>query len=44
MSESEDDLWTVQIEGADRMLSAKKFSQVVVSETGYIAVMHIMDP
>lgn len=44
VSESEDDLWAVQIKGADRMLSAKKFSQVVVSETGHMAVMHTMDP
>ena len=44
MSESEDDLWAVQIKGADRMLSAKKFSQVVVSVTGHMAVMHTMDP
>ncbi len=44
MSESEDDLWAVQVNGADRMLSAKKFSQVVVSETGHMAVMHTMDP
>lgn len=44
MSESEDDLWAVQVKGADRMLSAQRFSQVVVSETGHMAVMHTMDP
>ena len=44
MSESEDDLWAVQVKGADRMLSAKGFSQVVVSETGHMAVMHTMNP
>ena len=44
MSDDEDDLWAVQIEGADRMLSAQRFSQVVVADTGHMAVMHTMDP
>lgn len=44
MSENENDLWAVQIQGADRMLSSRHFSQVIVSETGHMAVMHTMDP
>jgi len=44
MSEDEDDLWAVQVEGAPRMLDAPRFSQVVVAETGHMAVMNTMDP
>lgn len=44
MSSDENDLWTVQIEGADKILSAQRFSQVVVAETGHMAVMNTMDP
>lgn len=44
MSDSEDDLWAVRVKGAERMLSAKGISQVVVSETGHMAVMHTMNP
>jgi hypothetical protein len=44
MSDDENDMWAVQVEGANRMLSAHKFSQVVVAETGHMAVMHTMDP
>ncbi len=44
MSADEDDLWAVQVEGADKMLSAPRFSQVVVAETGHMAVMNTMSP
>jgi hypothetical protein len=44
MSDDENDLWAVQVKGADRMLSTPGFSQVVVSETGRMAVMNTMDP
>jgi hypothetical protein len=44
MSDDENDLWAVQVTGADRMLSTPGFSQVVVSETGRMAVMNTMDP
>lgn len=44
MSDDENDLWAVQVNGADRMLSTPGFSQVVVSETGRMAVMNTMDP
>lgn len=44
MSDDEDDLWAVQVDGADKMLSSERFSQVVVAETGHMAVMHTMPP
>ena len=44
MSDDEDDLWAVQVAGAEKMLSAPRFSQVVVSETGHMAVMNTMSP
>ncbi len=44
MSADENDLWAVQVEGADKMLSAPRFSQVVVAETGHMAVMNTMSP
>ena len=44
MSENEDDLWAVQVEGAPKMLDSRKYSQVVVAETGHMAVMNTMDP
>jgi hypothetical protein len=44
MSDDEDDLWAVQVAGAERMLSAPRFSQVVVAETGHMAVMNTMNP
>ena len=44
LSDDEDDMWAVQVAGGNRMLSAHKFSQVVVAETGHMAVMHTMDP
>ena len=44
MSADENDLWAVQVEGADKMLSAPRFSQVVVTQTGHMAVMNTMSP
>lgn len=44
MSADENDMWAVQVQGADKMLSAPRFSQVVVAETGHMAVMNTMNP
>ena len=44
MSDDEEDLWAVQVAGAEKMLSAPRFSQVVVAETGHMAVMNTMNP
>lgn len=44
MSSDENDLWAVQVEGGDKMLSSERFSQVVVAETGHMAVMNTMNP
>ncbi len=44
MSADENDLWAVQVDGAEKMLSAPRFSQVVVAETGHMAVMNTMIP
>ena len=44
MSADENDLWAVQVDGAEKMLSAPRFSQVIVAETGHMAVMNTMNP
>jgi hypothetical protein len=44
MSDFEDDLWAVQIGDGNRMLGSRRFRQVIVSETGHMAVMDTMDP
>jgi len=44
MSSDENDLRAVQVKGADRILSSERFSQVVVAETGHMAVMNTMNP
>ena len=44
MSDFDDDLWAVQIRDGNKMLDARRFSQVIVSETGHMAVMNTMDP
>lgn len=44
MSADENDLWAVEVAGADRILGAQRFSQVVVAETGHMAVVNTMDP
>lgn len=43
-SDFDDDLWAVQISDGNRMLGTKRFSQVIVSETGHMAVMSTLDP
>lgn len=44
MSDFDNDLWSVQISDGNRMLGSKRFSQVVVSDTGHMAVMHTLAP
>jgi hypothetical protein len=44
MSDFEDDLWAVQISDGNKMLGSRRFSQVIVSETGHMAVMDTMSP
>lgn len=44
MSDFDDDLWAVQISDGNRMLGSRRFSQVVVSETGHMAVMNTLAP
>jgi hypothetical protein len=44
MSADENDLWAVQVNGGEKMLNAPRFSQVVVAETGHMAVMNTMSP
>ena len=44
MCADENDVWAVQVDGAEKMLSAPRFSQVVVAETGHMAVMNTMNP
>jgi hypothetical protein len=44
MSDFDDDLWAVQISDGNRMLGSRRFSQVVVSETGHMSVMNAIDP
>ncbi len=44
MSADENDLWAVQVDGAEKMLRASRFSQVVVAEPGYMAVLNTMNP
>lgn len=44
MNSNEDDLWAVQVEGVDKLLSSERFSQVVVAETGHMALMTTMNP
>lgn len=34
----------MQISDGDRMLGAGRFSQVIVAETGHMAVMHTLNP
>lgn len=44
MSDFDDDLWAVQISDGNKMLGSRRFSQVVASETGHMAVMNTVDP
>lgn len=44
MSDFDEDLWAVQISDGNQMLGSRRFSQVVVSQTGHMAVMNTIDP
>ncbi len=44
MSDHEDDLWAVQVSSGERMLGAACMSQMVVSATGHMALMHTLNP
>lgn len=44
LSDSEDDMWAVQASTAERILNAPRFSQMVVSTTGEMAMMQTMHP
>jgi len=44
LSDFEDDLWAVQISDGNRKQGGKRFSQVVVSETGHMAIMNTLVP
>jgi len=44
LSDSEDDIWAVQASTAERILNAQRFTQMVVSTTGQMAMMQTMHP
>jgi hypothetical protein len=44
MSDFDDDLWAVQIGDGNRMLGSRRFDQVIVADTGHMAVMSTIDP
>ena len=44
MSASEDDLWAVQVSSDEKMVSGRKFGQVVVSASGHMAHMQTLHP
>jgi hypothetical protein len=44
MTPSEDDLWAVQVGSGERMLSARKFEQLVVATNGQMATMRTLHP
>lgn len=44
MSDDEDDIWAVQASTGDRILSSPRFSQMVVSTNGAMALMNTMSP
>ena len=44
MSDDENDFWAVQVPSGEKMLSARKFEQMVVSTSGDMAVMHTLHP
>lgn len=44
MSDDEGDVWSVQASTGDRILGSPRFSQMVVSTTGEMAIMHTMHP
>ncbi len=44
MSDFEDDFWAVQVPSGEKLLGARRFSQVVVSSTGRMAKMNTIHP
>ncbi len=44
MSEDEDDFWAVQVSMGEKLLSARRFDQVVVATSGEMAMMRTVHP
>jgi hypothetical protein len=44
MSDDEDDFWAVQIADGDKMVTGRKFEQLVVATSGEMAVMRTLHP
>ncbi len=44
MSESEEDLWAVQVDSGNRLLSSRRFDQMVVATSGEMALMRTIHP
>lgn len=44
MSGSEEDLWVVQVDSGNRLLSSRRFDQMVVSTSGEMALMRTIHP
>ena len=44
MSASEDDLWAVQVSSGEKMVSGRRFGQLVISASGHMAHMQTLHP
>ena len=44
MSANEDDLWAVQVSSGEKMVSGRKFGQMIVSASGHMAHMQTLHP
>ncbi len=44
MSEAEDDVWAVQVSMGDKLVSARRFDQMVVATSGEMALMRTVHP
>lgn len=44
MSNSEDDLWAVQVSSGEKMVAGRKFQQLVVAASGQMAMMQTLHP
>ena len=44
MSDSEDDLWAVQVSSGEKMIAARKFQQLIVAASGQMAMMQTLHP
>ena len=44
MSDSEDDLWAVQVSSGEKMVAARKFQQLIVAASGQMAMMQTLHP